>query len=118
MGALYFSSRGRRTVRRPARAAGQCGDETGDGRVAVTVLCGDIRMVIYWRGGLRRALAHSLKGDPPSDEAPNLARFLSSIRVLSAMALQRGKLALPSLKGLHGTSNSLIAGARGFKGHD
>jgi hypothetical protein len=69
-----------RTVRRPARAAGQCRDETGDGRVAVTVLCGDIRMAIFWRGGVRRALAHSLKGDRPSDEAPNSARFLNSTR--------------------------------------
>jgi hypothetical protein len=41
-------------------------------------LCGAVRIVIFWRGGLRRALAHSLKADRPSDEPPNSARFLNS----------------------------------------
>src|SRR5260370_14442485 len=29
-------------------------------------LCGAVRIVIFWRGGLRPALAHSLKADPSS----------------------------------------------------
>jgi hypothetical protein len=32
-------------------------------------LCGAVRIVIFWRGGLRRALAHSLKADRPSRTA-------------------------------------------------
>ena len=28
-------------------------------------LCGAVRIVIFWRGGLRRALARSLKADRP-----------------------------------------------------
>jgi hypothetical protein len=48
-------------------------------------LCGAVRIVIFWRGGLRRALARSLKADRPSDEPPNSARFLNST---SAVALQ------------------------------
>jgi hypothetical protein len=32
-------------------------------------LCGAVRIVIFWRGGLRRALAHSLKTDRPSRTA-------------------------------------------------
>jgi hypothetical protein len=43
-------------------------------------LCGTVRIVIFWRGGLRRGLAHSLKADRPSDEPPNSARFLNSRR--------------------------------------
>jgi hypothetical protein len=43
-------------------------------------LCGAVRIVIFWRGGLRRGLAHSLKADRPSDEPPNSARFLNSRR--------------------------------------
>ena len=38
--------------------------------------------------------------------------------VLSAMTLQHCKLALPSFKGIHGTSNSLIARASIFQGHN
>ena len=45
---------------------------------SLTGLCGAIR--IFWRGGLRRALAHSLKEDRPSDEPQNSARFLNSTR--------------------------------------
>jgi len=30
-------------------------------------LCGAVRVVNFWRSGLRRALAHSLKADRPSD---------------------------------------------------
>ena len=48
-------------------------------------LCGAVRIVIFWRGELRRALAHSLKADRPSDEPPNSARLLNSS---SAVALQ------------------------------
>ena len=40
-------------------------------------LCGAVRVVIFWRGGLRRALAHSLKADR-SDEPSNSARFLNA----------------------------------------
>src|SRR6266516_4376263 len=40
-------------------------------------LCGAVRIVIFWRGGLRRALAHSLKADR-SDEPSNSARFLNA----------------------------------------
>jgi hypothetical protein len=32
-------------------------------------LCGAVRIVIFWRGGLRRALAHSLRADRPSRTA-------------------------------------------------
>ena len=34
------------------------------------------------------------------------------------MSLQRCKLELPSLKGIHGTSNSLIERARVFQGYN
>src|SRR5947208_12544816 len=40
-------------------------------------LCGTVRIVIFWRGGLRPALTHSLKADR-GDEPPNSARSLSS----------------------------------------
>ena len=40
-------------------------------------LCGAVRIVIFWRGGLRPALAHSLKADR-SDEPSNSARFLNA----------------------------------------
>jgi hypothetical protein len=39
-------------------------------------LCGAFRIVIFWRGGLRPALAHSLKDR--SDEPSNSARFLNA----------------------------------------
>jgi hypothetical protein len=46
-------------------------------------LRGAVRIVIFWRGGLRRALAHLLKADRPSDEPLSSARFLNSSRCVT-----------------------------------
>ncbi len=64
-------------------------------RISATIilafyLCGAVRIVIFWRGGLRRALAHSLKtvrteNGSPNDKPANSARFLNST---SAVAFQ------------------------------
>jgi hypothetical protein len=48
-------------------------------------LRGADRIVIFWLGGLRRAIAHSLKTVRLSDEPPNSAGFLNST---NAVALQ------------------------------
>jgi hypothetical protein len=52
-------------------------------------LCGAVRIVNFWRGGLRRALAHSLKADRPSDQPPKFSTLFEFHRRRSTSDYQR-----------------------------